>query len=191
MTENKNNQALIGFIIIVLGIIFLFDFNLGRLIRILWPLALIAVGLYILIRSKQHEHDGKGNLPGQSTESGVPGMFGDIRVSGLVDGVGALDKSLLFGDIVIDLTDSKLLDGENTMDLSLLFGDITVIAPEDFPLKLDLKACIGVLDYKPKRIEGFFPNIQHTDDNYVNAQARLFIKGRLCFGDIKIITISK
>ena len=186
MNRNSGNYIL-GIIIILLGLIFLFNFDLGDFLGKVWPLILIAFGLYLMVSHRKKTAIGAESLAGSGYESGIPGIAGDIKVSGLKDGVGIVDKSLLFGDIVINLADSKLLEGENTINSSVLFGDITIVIPEGFPLKVDLAACIGDLNFKDKRVDGFFPNIKHTDENYDNAQARLFIKGRLCFGDIKVI----
>jgi predicted membrane protein len=187
MSEIKNSQLIRGIILIVLGAIFLFSLNLGDLIGKLWPLILIALGIYFIYKTKHREND-DSEPHTTGSESGVPGFAGDIRVSGLQEGVGSISKSLLLGDVVIDLTGAKLLDGENNIDVSVLIGDVTIVTPTDFPLKVDLTACIGDLKFRQKRIDGFIPSLKHTDDNYSTAQARLSIKGRLCFGNIKILT---
>jgi predicted membrane protein len=186
MSANKNNQVIGGIILIALGAIFLFSINIGYLFGKLWPLLLIGIGIYFIYRTK-HGHDNDGSQA-QSDISGVPGIMGDIRISGLEQGVGSVSKSLLLGDVVIDLTGSKLLEGENNIDVSVLFGDITITIPGDFPVKVDLNACAGNLVFRQKRVDGFIPKLKHTDDNYAAAQARLHIKGRLCFGNIKILT---
>ena len=190
MTQNSGN-ILLGIIMVALGLVFLLDFNLVDFLGKLWPLILIAFGLYFIIGPGRRTGDKQVFIGGRTYESGIPGLAGDIKVSGLGNGIGIIEKKLLFGDIVIDISDSKLLDGENTIDVSILFGDITIIIRNDFPVKVDLAACIGNLDYRNKHSEGFFPNLKGADENFMNAQARLFIKGRLCFGDIKILISSK
>ena len=185
MSANRNNQVIGGIILIALGAIFLFSINLGYLFGKLWPLLIIGLGIYFIYKTK-HRHD--DNEQAKSEISGVPGLMGDIRVSGLEQGIGSVSKSLLLGDVVIDLTGAKLLEGENNIDVSVLFGDVTITVPNDFPVEVDLNACVGDLVFRQKRVDGFIPKLKHTDDNYVAAQARLRIKGRLCFGNIKILT---
>lgn len=190
-TMNKGRGTIIiGAILVLLGILWLFDISIGALLGKLWPLALIAVGLYLLIKAKTRDDSaGSGSVDGDSI-SGIPGLAGDIRVGGLADGIGSIDKSLLFGDIVIDLTDAKLLEGDNFINASLLFGDIVIRYPENFPASADLSCCIGDLNYKQKHVDGFFPKIKDNDVNFDKASQRLIIKCRLCMGDIRITTIS-
>ena len=179
-----------GAILVLLGILWLFDVSIGALLGKVWPLALIAVGLYLLLKTRTRD-DSRGDAPidGDSI-SGIPGLAGDIRVGGLSDGIGSIDKSLLLGDIVIDLTDAKLLEGDNFINASLLIGDIVIKYPENFPASVDLSCCIGDLNFKQKHVDGFFPKIKDKDVNFDKASQRLIIKCKVCIGDIRITTIS-
>jgi uncharacterized membrane protein len=56
MCENKKSskRAIAGYILIALGIIFLLDELLGiSLLNSLWPVAIIAVGVYMLYTDKE------------------------------------------------------------------------------------------------------------------------------------------
>jgi len=189
MASEKNSGIIFGLILMGLGVFFLFGFSLGRIISKLWPLALIAIGLYILLKTKKRNRSSDDLSDITGDESGTTSMFGDIRIAGLADGIGAIDRSLVFGDIVIDLTEAKLLDGENNIDVSVFFGDIIIFVPDKFPVNIDLNVYFGDLDFEREHIEGFFPIIKHTDDNYNSAIAKLNIKCRVGFGDIKIHSI--
>ena len=185
--RKSSGQVLTGALIVALGLIFLFDIKIGELVRRGWPVFLIIFGLYLVFDRRRRPADSKLRLlDGESGESGIPGLAGDIKVAGLKDGIGNIDKKILLGDIVMDLTDSKLLPGENVIDVSILAGNITITLPEGFSVKVDLVACAGDLEFKDKRSDGLFSSIKHSDDNYANAEARLFIKGKICFGDIKV-----
>lgn len=184
---------LLGIIIIALGVIFLFDIPLFKLLGKLWPLLFIAFGLYLVFayRKKSQDRNHTSDEKTVSEQSGIPGLMGDIRVAGLHEGVGIVEKKLFLGDIVVDLVDSKLLEGDNVIDVALFFGDVTIILPEGYPVKIDIAACVGDLEYKDKRVDGFFPSIKKTDEAYANASARLHILGKICFGDIKVFVDSK
>jgi len=190
MATNKNN-IIIGAILIVLGVMFFFRLDLGDLISFLWPLALIFIGLYILMQYKKHKEPDKISESGKITQSGIPGLFGDIEICDLEAGVGSIERMLVFGDITIDLTNSKLLDGDNFISSSVLFGDLTFIVPDDFALMVNLGCCAGDITYKEKHIDGLFIGHKFKDENYDNASTRLLINAKLCFGDIKIINTSK
>lgn len=188
-----SGQMIIGIIIILLGVMFFFDLDVGKLITRIGPLALIGFGLYLILSKKRNTGDDQHSTActGGGEHSGIPGLIGDIKVADLKEGVGVIDKKLLFGNIFIDLTDSKLLEGENIIDTALLFGDITLIVPEDYPVKVNLAACIGDLEFKGERESGFFPSIKHTDEDYTSAPRRLRILGKICFGDIRVFVDSK
>ncbi|MCP4582508.1 MAG: cell wall-active antibiotics response protein [candidate division Zixibacteria bacterium] len=189
MTTNKNN-VIIGAILIILGVMFFFRLDVGDLIGFLWPLVLILIGLYVLVQYKRHKDPDVNSDSGNITQSGIPGLFGDIKVSDLTDGVGSIERMLLFGDISIDLTNSKLLDGDNFISVSALFGDLTIITPDDFVLWVNLGCCAGDITFREKHIDGLFVGTNNKDENYDNASARLLINAKLCFGDIKVINTS-
>ncbi len=188
-----SGQIILGIIIIVLGLMFLFDLDVWGVLGRIWPLLLIGFGLYLILTRRKEENDHKrSEINIYATEqSGIPGLFGDIKVGGLSDGIGTIDKKILIGDIVIDLTNSKLLPGENIIDTSLLIGDITMILPEEYPVKVNLTACIGDLQFKGERADGFFSSIKHKDENYDRAESKLRVLGKICIGDIKIYSDSK
>lgn len=190
MKANKNH-IIIGAILIILGMIFLFDLDFGDLIGIIWALALIGVGLYILSRYRKQNASDNGASGVEQSQSGIPGVFGDIKVAGLTEGIGSIERTLVFGDILIDLTDSKLIQGKNHISANVLFGDITIKVPDDFSIGVNLGCCAGDILFKDKRSDGFLAGVKYKDDNYENASAKLFINAKSCFGDIKVISISK
>jgi len=191
--NSEHSKVVFGLILVVLGGLFLLD-TLGQVdfwqvARRFWPLILIILGLALLLRKDRQRTEPVAALRGKVGESGVTGVFGDIRISGVEKGVGVIERSLVFGDIVIDLAGSKLIEGENYIDVSVLFGDISIVVPLDFPLKVDLGCCAGSASFDQKVSDGLFPKIRDRDENFTNSQARLSIKGRACFGDLKVTRI--
>ena len=180
-----------GIVLITLGIIFLFNFDLGDILRILWPLALIAIGLYVIFKQKHGTGSSGGFSVGQNEQSVVPGLFGDIKMADLTEGIGSIEKTLLFGDITIDLTGGKLLDGDNYISAMVMFGNIRIILPDNYPTKADLGCCAGDLYFRQRHADGLFIGIKAKDETYDNASARLHINGKIGFGDIKVTSTSK
>jgi predicted membrane protein len=179
-----------GIILIALGIIFLFKFSFSAMLRILWPLALIGIGLYVIFK-RRHNGTRGGLSSGDDKISDVPVLFGDIKIHNLAGGVGSMEKMLLFGDITIDLTGAKLNSGDNYISAMAMFGDIRIIVPDDFPAKADLACCAGDLNFRKRHTGGIFVGMKAKDDNYDNASAKLLINSKICFGDIKVTSKSK
>jgi len=193
--KEHSKKALLGIILVCLGVLFLFD-TLGLIdfwdaVEILWPLILIAIGLYIIFKRRTSSVHGRKENAAVNSCDGISGIAGDIVVSGLTGGVGDINRSLLFGDIIIDLTGAKLNDGNNYVDVSVLFGDVKITVPDDFPVSVDMTCCAGSVEYNDKKSDGIFPNIKHKDDGFESSPAKLFIKCRACFGDLKVNDISK
>jgi predicted membrane protein len=190
---NKHSKnALLGIILISLGILFLLDaFDVINFWKAIWPIALIIIGLALIFKRKKDHSRGKPFDSIGASQSGIPGLLGDIRIAGLTEGVGTIDRSLLLGDIVIDLAGSKLLEGDNIVNASVLLGDVNIFVPDEFPVKVDLSCVAGSVSYNKKSSDGILPGIKHSHDNFENFPARLYIKGKTCFGDVRVISISK
>ena len=187
-------KSLFCILIIFLGLLLLLD-TLGFIdfwesFGKLWPIILVVIGLLIIFKKANYRTSTSKKYHDKDSFSGIPGLAGDIHVSGLTDGIGILDRSLLFGDIAIDLTGSKLKDGDNTVDASVMFGDIKIFIPSDFPVSVDLSCLAGTTTFNQKSSDGISPGIKHTDNNFENSSARLFIKCRAGFGDLKVETIA-
>jgi phage shock protein C len=60
--QNKNGNLVGGFVLIALGIIFsfksFFDINLFSYIKNVWPLGLVALGIYLILKEKDDYSNG-------------------------------------------------------------------------------------------------------------------------------------
>jgi len=175
-----------GIVLIALGIIFLFNFDLGDILRVLWPLALIVLGLYVIFKQKHVMGNSAEFSAGRDNQSGIPGLFGDIKMANISEGIRSIEKTLLFGEITIDLTGGKLLDGDNYLSAMVMFGDIKIIVPDSFSTKADLGCCAGDLYFRHRHADGLFVVIKAKDETFDNASARLLINCKIGFGDIKV-----
>jgi len=187
-----------GLIVMLIGILLLLDslalieISFGRLFRDFWPLILVLIGVWIILSPGKGKNsnitDGSEYSNGQSTNSSSVflGAFGDIRVTGLENISDPLDKSLLVGDIVIDLRNSKPSPGEWPINASVLIGDIDFLVAPDCPVSVEFNCLAGSVACGGKVFEGFVPRLKHIDDNFQRAAAKLKITGRTLIGDIKL-----
>ncbi len=103
--------------------------------RYLWPVAIIAVGLWILLRPAFH--------PGRTK---MPEMTGDdLAINQVFSGTARKVESqnfrggkadVVFGSAEIDLRAAKLAGGQATLVLSVVFGNIEVIVPREWQVVL-------------------------------------------------------
>jgi predicted membrane protein len=197
----QDRNAIWGLLIILFGFILLMDslgfidFNFWHLLGKLWPLALIIIGLIIIFERKKRvgnlnfkiNIDNDKGEKQSACESSALGILGDIRIAGLTQAIGDIDKSLLLGDIVVDLTGAKLATGENNVALSVLIGDIDIIVPTDFPLSVDLGCLIGSVACDSQKSDGFGAKIHFADDNFDSSSSKLIITAKALIGDISVI----
>jgi predicted membrane protein len=193
LMDQHSKNVLIGISMIVIGLLLLLDsFEVLNFWKAIWPTALIIVGLAIIFKHRINAQVVERENDRGLTASHVMGaVFGDIRIAGLTGGIGTIDRSLVFGDIVIDLNGAELLETVNVINASTMFGDVNIFVPEIFPKKVQLNCCAGSLRFNQKSADGIFPSLKHTDDNYEEAPAKLYIKARTCFGDVQVVSSPK
>jgi predicted membrane protein len=199
--SRQDRNIVVGLIIFAVGAVLLLnslgliEFNFWRLLGKFWPIILIIIGLIILLEKDELDFGlaAKDHLrqeifdENKRGESTAFGLFGDIRMAGLDEMVGEIDKSLLVGDIVIDLTGSKLASGDNRLNVSVLIGDIDIIIPRDFPISAEPGCLIGSVQVDDHKSDGFAASVKHGDDNFADSSSRLTIRARALVGDIKIV----
>jgi lia operon protein LiaF len=201
--SKQDRGVIVGLIIIAIGGLMLLDsfgfinFDFWWMLGKFWPVILIVIGLLIIFeRDKLKNQDEpiekkpEVKLGDKSKESTAFGILGDIRLAGFTQIPDTIDKSLLIGDIVIDLSNAKLSEGECHISVSVLIGDIDIMLPANFPIAANLSCLVGSTSVDRRKSEGIAANIKHEDDHYVNAPARLSIHGRALIGDVSVIHIA-
>lgn len=198
--SKQDKNVLVGLVIIVIGGLLLLDtleiinFNFWRMAGKFWPLILIIIGLVIILdkdKIKENRYD-EGKIESNpenesSRESTAFGILGDIRMAGFASVPDSIDKSLLIGDIVIDLSSAKLPEGEARISVSVLIGDIDILLPANFPAKANLNCLLGSTTVDKRKSDGLAANLDHEDDQYAGARTRVYIHGRALIGDISIM----
>ncbi len=176
-----------GVVLILVGILALLDSlevvsfwsALGRL----WPLILIALGIWLLLKRDYFYSDRKIEIKEGKRYSKA---FGDLRIdAGGMDPHG-LDVEMGFGDLELNLTKANLSDRESVVHLALGFGDIRVWVPSEVKLKASATCGAGDIDILGKFTDGLARSLDYQDEGYDSVQKRLKIFAKLGFGDIKI-----
>jgi len=113
--------------------------------RYLWPVAIIAVGLWILFRPAFHPDKKK-----------IPELTGDdLSISQVFSGTARKIESqsfrggkadVVFGSAEIDLRGAKLAGGQATLVLSAVFGSIEVIVPREWQVMLEGSPVLGSIE---------------------------------------------
>jgi len=114
----------------------------------LWPIILIGVGLYIILRVRESSNRETSNLPkdgqnffGQKIDEVA--IFGGGKKIIKSDNFMGGKITTIFGGLEINLLESKLTEGESTLELLAMFGGSTIFIPSDWEIKLDVISIFG------------------------------------------------
>jgi predicted membrane protein len=139
----------------------------------LWPLAIIAVGLWILLRPSVRRDKKK-----------IPEMTGDdLAINQVFSGTKRKVESqsfkggkadVVFGSAEIDLRAAQLAGGQATLVLSVVFGNIEIIVPRQWQVVLAGTPVLGSL-------ESHKPPVSDAEKT-----GTLSIQGSAVFGSIEV-----
>jgi len=137
-----------------------------------WPLALIAVGLWLLVRPGWH-----------SDKGGISAVGGDdLNIGQVFSGTARKIESqnfrggkadVVFGSAEIDLRAARLAGGQAVLVLSAVFGGIEVFVPRDWQIVLEGTPVLGSIE-------------SHKKAGTVPPTQTLTIKGSAVFGSIEV-----
>jgi len=168
-----------GLILIIIGLILLFH-NLDlEVFRYLWPLAIVAVGVYLIRRAFVKRQDAGSTLH----ETGFIGDFTLARMTGELDHTSV---SHFIGDVKLDLTGATLKPGTTTLRLFTFIGDIRVTLPERVAAEVDGTSFISDMEILDRKKSGVFPTLKAKTADYDNAPNRLHIACTNLVGDITV-----
>jgi len=177
--EASQKRTLGGLILIVVGLIILFH-NLDiSVFRFLWPLAIVAVGVYIIWRAFVKRQDAGSTL----RETGFIGDFTLGRVTGELDHTSV---SHFIGDVKLDLTGATLKPGTTTFRLFTFIGDVQVRLPERMPVEVDGTSLVSDMELLDRKKSGVFPTLKAKTADYDTAPNRLHIACTNLVGDITV-----
>lgn len=184
ITATSQNKTL-GIIFIAVGVLNLFPE--------LWPLILVGLGIYIILRrnkSTQSKFRSKAYSEGSDEKlnfnaedkSNASNSFQDTVDDVSIFGGGTKNftsrnfkggkLTAIFGGSDIHLENCQLSHGNNVLDLFIMFGGYTIYVPQDWNVVVDTVPIFG--GFSDKRIKD--PNRVYEDDKV------LVVKGIILFG---------
>ncbi|MBW1842179.1 MAG: cell wall-active antibiotics response protein [Deltaproteobacteria bacterium] len=198
--HHRNSTGFWGVVLIVAGSLFFFEniglFDTGELIGTFWPVVLIVVGIWIILKSNRKNAETVG--PRQQTYCGdhetsfrsdtiaMSNLFGDVKVSMHSGNFQGGHVSTIFGDVVVDLSAIDMSSGEAELTLHNVFGDIKIIPPTRVAYAVRGSAVAGDIKIAGEAQSGFFPKLDYTSQGFDHAAKRIKIYVSHVFGDIKI-----
>ncbi|MGE0090920.1 MAG: DUF5668 domain-containing protein [Bacteroidales bacterium] len=141
---SSDHNKTTGWILLIIGIVFLIPEFIDisyPVHRLFWPVLLILIGVFIILRSFKPINSGR-------TVAGSD-YIDDIAIFGGGDKVITSDNfkggriTSIFGGSKIDLIHSKLAPGSHVIDVFCMFGGSTIIVPENWSLKVDVVSIFG------------------------------------------------
>ncbi len=172
--SKKFGSAILFFVI---GVVFLAG-ELGYIywdeIRQFWPLVLIAIGIWFLIR---HKVDPAMNIPiSESDEVNLFAMFGGGMQTVISQNFRGGHAMAIFGGIDLNLKQVKLAPGKIPVWVFVIFGGIKVIVPEEWNVAVrGIPIFGGFEDARPNKTE-------QISDN----ESTLVVRGIVLFGGIEV-----
>jgi len=164
--------------------------------RIYWPLILVAIGISILMRHRDHQKLDKGNDPiitnpngdaSQSSSSAYTAdsfntfddfvIFGGREIFVTSQALAGGKATSIFGGIEFDLRKASLQPGGAVIDCVSVFGGCGFKIPMDWNVRNEVTTIFGA--FTDKRGDTY-------SDRYYDPSKTLVIKGISMFGGIEV-----
>lgn len=200
VNENKNSGMFWGFILILIGVLFLFQnfdmLDIGDIISTFWPLVLVAIGLKILYdRKSQNSEDFETvkDTVGSKTEDNLSSdsiarnnVFGDLIININSKKFSGGSVSNVFGDVRIDLSNAEVTENNCKLYVNGVFGSVYIKLPTGVQTKIKANSVAGEMSIKDETHDGLFGNIKKEDAGYAETAKRIFISSSIVFGSITV-----
>lgn len=137
---------------------------------VVFPILLIAVGLYIILHSRKNTEFLRGEIKEDTVD--------DISIFGGGDKIVTSKNfkggniTAIFGGSEINMTQCQLAEGVNSIDVFALFGGTTIIVPKHWNVVVSVSSILG--GFSNKGIKD--PTIE------IDTSRSLVIKGLVIFG---------
>ena len=165
-----------GLILIIIGGIFMLnnlDFLEFSVWKVIWPVLIIGVGLWILFQPGLRRSSKK--IPEVSADDiNSSSMFSSHKKDIDSKNFRGGRASVTFGELKLDFSAARLAGGQATVDLSVLFGSIMVYVPRDWRVVVDDRGFLGSVEVKREVV------------SEESANSTLYVKAGAVFGEIQI-----
>jgi predicted membrane protein len=168
-----------GLILIIIGLILLFHNLDVAVFHFLWPLAIVAVGVYIIWRASVKRQDAGATIH-------ETGFIGDYNLGKMTGELDQTSISHFIGDVKLDLTGATLKPGTTTLRLFTFIGNVRVVLPERMPVEIDGTSFVSDMEMLDRKKSGVFPTLKAKTADYDTAPNRLHIACTNLVGDITV-----
>ena len=174
--HKDKGQLFIGGVLVVAGLLLL----LGKVLQvnlwgILWPVALIGVGVWLVLRPRLvHE----GTVVRQR-------LFGDIDRRGAWE-VSDEEIWMFAGDIDLDMSQAEFPLGETRIRCYGFAADVKVRVPEEVGVKVSANNFAGDVKLFGEKHGGFLSPVNITSANYESAETKLLLETSYFASDVKV-----
>jgi predicted membrane protein len=159
----NRNQLILGLGMILLGAIYLaanlLQIDLGR---IFWPLILILIGVWMLLRPRVAMDNWIGGVS----------FIGDVSRRGawlVVD----QDIRSFVGDVDLDFSQTEVPDGETHFRIQGFVGDVDINVPAGIGVSLSTSGVVSEVRFFGKKRTSVFGPVQMQTDGYAQAAKRI------------------
>ena len=174
--KTNRGQLFIGGALVALGLILL----LGKALQInlwgiFWPLALISLGVWLVMRPQLVP---EGTVVHQR-------LFGDIKRTGIWD-VTDEEIWMFAGDVKLDMTQADLPLGETHIRYCGFAGDISLRVPPEVGVKVSANMFAGDCKFMGEKQSTFLSPLRMVSDNYETAESKVHLESTSFASDIKV-----
>ncbi len=166
-----------GFFLVGWGIFGLlsrtFGFSIEYLIGEYWPVAIILLGLYMILRRENPAKNSfENSTDSESDFIDDTSVFADNKRTLLSKNFKGGKITTLFGSTSLNLRETELAEGNQILDIVSIFGGVTIEARNDFNIVINVSAIFGGFEDKRRKAPNEIPQ----------SDRGLTIKGLTLFG---------
>ena len=142
---------------------------------ICWPVALILVGLFLLVRPRM--------VVGKTRVNFIP--LNNTRRSGPWQ-VASEEIYTFVGDTRLDLTQAELPTGETTLRVFGFVGDVKLVLPAEMEFSISSWAFVNDAHILGKKSDRFFSPVEYSSQGYANATHKIRFETYFFVADLDI-----
>ncbi len=173
---HPRGQVVVGIVIILLGVVFLlgnvFDINLSAYF---WPLLLIGLGIFVLLRPGMVERD----------TAVTQRILGEIDRAGEWD-VQSEEFQSFIADTTLDVTKANLPEGTTKFRFMNFVGDIELIVPESVGVSVQSSAFVSNVQVNGRKEESFLGPLNVQTEDYKAAASKIRLEATGFVNEIKV-----
>ncbi len=173
---HPRGQVIVGIIIILLGVVFLLDNVIGiNLSAFFWPLLLIGLGIFVLLRPGMVDRD----------TAVTQRILGEIDRAGEWD-VQSEEFQSFIADTTLDVTKANLPEGTTKFRFMNFVGDIELIVPESVGVSVQSSAFVSNVQVNGRKEESFLGPLNVQTEDYKAAVSKIRIEATGFVNEIKV-----